>query len=515
MIAALSLATDLGVGLPFEHGLQSALVALRLAERLGVDSGTASSAYYGCLLFYVGCTADADLSAELFDEGALLEHFNPVMFGSPLQIMTGIMRALSDPEAGLASNTVRVAGRLPRAVRGHHRHITALCEVAVMLTDRLGLPASVRELFRSFTERWDGKGLPDRLRGEDIPLALRIVHVARDATFQQLLGGTAYAAGVLRDRAGHAFDPRIARLLADDAQQILAFDETSAWYEVIGSEPGGRPTMEGTAIDDALAAIADFADLISPYLVGHSSGVAELATSAGHLYGLSEADLVALRRAALVHDVGRVAVPAGIWQKSAPLSQHELEQVRLHAYHSERVLCRSPFLATIAPVATALHERLDGSGYHRGVTAAALTPPARLLAAADAYHAMTEPRPYREALTPSQAADALGAEARAERLDAASADAVLAAAGHHVRRLVRPAGLTDREIQVVALLARGLQTKQIARALGISVKTADRHLQNAYPKIGVSSRAAAALFAMEHGLVRWGEFPIADPHSRS
>lgn len=515
MIAALSLATDLGVGLPFEHGLQSTLVALRLADRLGVDSDTASSAYYGSLLFYIGCTADAELSAELFAEDALLTHFNPVMFGSPMQITTGIMRALSDPDAGLASNTLRVAARLPRAVRGHQRHITALCEVAVMLTDRLGLPASMRDLFGSLIERWDGKGEPDRLKGEEIPLPLRIAHVARDATAQQLVGGTAYAASVIRERGGHAFDPRIADLLADGAEEILSFDETSAWYEVIGSEPGGRPTMEAAAIDRALAAIADFADLISPYLVGHSSGVAELAASAGRLYGLSEADVVALRRAALVHDVGRVGVPTGIWQKPGPLTPHERERVRLHAYHTERVLCPSPFLATIAPVASAHQERIDGSGYHRGATAAALTPPARLLAAADAYHAMTEPRPYREALTPSQAADALGAEARAGRLDAASTDAVLAAAGHHVRRLDRPAGLTDREVEVVALLARGLQTKQIARALGISVKTADRHLQNAYPKIGVSSRAAAALFAMEHGLIRWGEFPIAGPDSRS
>ncbi|TCO51499.1 HD domain-containing protein [Kribbella antiqua] len=516
MIAALSLATDLGVGLPFEHGLQSTLVALRLAERLDVDSGTASDAYYGCLLFYIGCTADADLSAELFAEGALFSHFNPVAFGSPLQIVTGIMHALADPDAGLASNTLRIAGRLPRAIRGHQAHITALCEVAVMLTDRLGLPASVRDLFRSLIERWDGKGQPDGLRGEDIPLPLRIMHVARDAIFQQLVGGTSYAAGVTRERAGHAFDPRIAHLLADEAEDILAFDDdTSAWSEVLDREPGGRPALAGTAIDDALAAIADFSDLISPYLVGHSSGVAELAASAGRLYGLSEAAVVALRRAALVHDVGRVGVSTGIWQKSARLTEHEREQVRLHAYHSERVLCRSPFLAAIAPVATAHHERLDGSGYHRGTTAAALTPPARLLAAADAYHAMTEPRPYREALTPTQAADVLGAEARAGRLDAASADAVLAAAGHQVRRLDRPAGLTDREIEVVALLARGLPTKQIARTLGISVKTADRHLQNAYPKIGVSSRAAAALFAMEHGLIRWGEFPIAGSHGRS
>jgi len=504
VIAALSLATDLGMGLPYEHGLQSTLIALRLAERLGVDPETASSTYYGCLLFYIGCTADAEISAELFDEGALVAHFTPVMFGTPTQTAAGIMRALSDPEASLPRNALRIAGRLPKALSGHQRHLAALCEVALMLTDRLGLPPSVRDLFRSLTLRWDAKG-------EELPVPVRIMQVARDAAFQRLVGGDEYAAEVVRRRGGQAFDPRIATLLADEAAAILALDDP-AWDQVIDAEPGPRLTLDEPATDRALAAIADFADLISPYLVGHSSGVAELAVSAGRLCGYPEAELAALRRAALVHDVGRVAVPAGIWQKPGPLTQHEWERVRLHAYHSERILCRSPYLAELVPAATTHHERIDGSGYHRGTTAAALTPPARLLAVADVYHAMTEPRPYREAHSSAQAAELLADEGRAGRLDPDSIDAVLAAAGHRVRRSVRPAGLTEREAQVVALLARGSQTKQIARALGISVKTADRHVQNAYAKIGVSTRAAAALFAMEHGLLGWGEFPIESRH---
>jgi HD-GYP domain-containing protein (c-di-GMP phosphodiesterase class II) len=514
VIAALSLATDLGMGLPFEHGLQSTLVALRLAERLGVDADEASSTYYGCLLFYIGCTADAEISAALFDDGALLEHFGPVMFGSPAQTALGIVRALADPDAGVPANVVRVVGRLPSALRGHSRHVVALCEVALMLTDRLGLAGPVGDLFGVLTERWDGKGEPNRLRGPDLPRPARIIQVARDATFQRMLGGPGYAAEVVRERGGHAFDPRIAAVLADDADAILALDdERSAWDEVLAAEPAVTAWMDGPAIDRALAAIADFADLVSPYLVGHSSGVADLAASAARLSGLP--DVAVVRRAALVHDLGRVGVPAGIWQKPAPLTPDEQERVRLHAYHSERVLCRSPFLAALAPVATAHHERLDGGGYHRGVTAPALSRPARLLAAADVYHAMTELRPYRPALPAADAATALADEARAGRLDAGSVDAVLAAAGHRVRRSARPAGLTERETQVVALLARGLQTKQLARRLGISVKTADRHVQNAYAKIGVSTRAAAALFAMEHGLLAWGELPIAGPDDRT
>jgi HD-GYP domain-containing protein (c-di-GMP phosphodiesterase class II) len=401
-------------------------------------------------------------------------------------------------------------------VREHQRHIAALCEVAQMLTDRLGLPPSVSGLFAHLTERWDGKGEPTGLKGDAIPLPLRIVHVARDAAFQRLLGGEQYAAGVVRDRAGHAFDPAIATLLADEASEILALeDDTSAWDATIACEPSPVLSLDGEAVDRALAAMADFADLVSPYLVGHSSGVAGLTMQAGSAYGLEANQLVTLRRAALVHDVGRVAVSARIWQKPGPLTPDEWEHVRLHAYHSERVLAHAPLLAALAPVATGHHERLDGSGYHRRAVAAALSPQARLLAAADVYHAMTEPRPHRDQLSPAQAADTLGQEARAGRLDTDAVAAVLEAAGQQVPRFDRPAGLTEREAEVIGLLARGLQTKQIARVLGISAKTADRHVQNAYGKIGVSTRASAALYAMQHGLTSWGELPMARPALRS
>jgi hypothetical protein len=211
VIAALSLATDLGMGLPLEHGLHSTVIAMRLCARLGVDAETASQVYYACLLFYVGCTADAEVQADLFDDGALLAHFTPVMFGSRGQTMRGIMRALAAAPASPPLRVAHAVARLPRAVGTHTSHVAALCEVAQMLTDRLGLPGSVRDLFVHLTERWDGKGEPGRLRGEQIPLALRVVHVARDAAFQRLVGGDGHAVRVVRERAGHAFDPRSRR----------------------------------------------------------------------------------------------------------------------------------------------------------------------------------------------------------------------------------------------------------------------------------------------------------------
>ena len=201
---------------------------------------------------------------------------------------------------------------------------------------------------------------------------------------------------------------------------------------------------------------------------------------------------------------------ASTWGKAGPLSADEWEQVRLHPYRTERVLSRAAFWRDLKPLAGAHHERLDRSGYHRGASAAELAMPARVLAAADMFHTKCESRPHRPAMSASEAAVALAAEARSGRLDPDAVAAVVEAAGQRVPDLGNPHGLTDRERQVLALLARGRPTKQVATLLGISVKTADRHVQNIYAKIGVSSRAAATMFAMEHGLVAWGDFPMEE-----
>ena len=272
---------------------------------------------------------------------------------------------------------------------------------------------------------------------------------------------------------------------------------------------GAEPHAQGEAIDRALGAIGDFADLVSPYLVGHSAGVAELATEAGRGCGLGDEELQELRRGALVHDIGRVAVPARIWQQPGALSPDDWEPVQAASCTTPNASSAdrrsSPHSPRSRPSTTNVW---TVSGYHRGSMAAALSTPARVLAAADTYHTMTEPRPHRGAQRPQQAAGRLGEEVRAGRLDPDAVGAVLAAAGQHVPRISRPAALTDRESEVVGLIARGLQTKQVARTLGISVKTADRHIQNAYRKMGVSTRAGAALFAMQHGLATWGELPM-------
>jgi HD-GYP domain-containing protein (c-di-GMP phosphodiesterase class II) len=405
------------MGFPFEHGLHSTLIAMRLADRLGVDRETVSQTYYASLLSHSGCTTDAHITAEVFG-GSLKRSFHPVRYGSAREVVTGLIRSLPDADTAGLVRVTQVARRLPRMAREMRPHVAATCEVAAMFAGELGLPASVQSLFAHRFERWDGHGPLGRAKGDEIPLPMRIVQLAVDAALQRLLGGEERVVRLARERAGHAFDPALAAGLVDHVGEILALDEhVSVWDEMLNCETGPAVVLQGEAVDRALAAMGNFADLMSPYLAGHSMGVAELAAAAAQRCRMDEAGVTALRRAAFVHDLGRVAVALRIWQKPAPLNADEWEQVRLHPYYTERVLARSPFLAALAPMAGAHHERLDGSGYHRGCGGAELTLPARLLAAADAYRAMTEPRPYREALPAEHAADELAREATAGRFD--------------------------------------------------------------------------------------------------
>ncbi len=509
LVSSLSLATDLAIGVPLEHGLHSTLIAMRLAQMLNLDAQGSSQAFYGCLLFYIGCTATADLATDLFgDEDALTTYATPFRFGSRLEMVTGMMRAVAPPTAPPWQRAMSLARGVPKLGVALPQVVAMNCEVAQLISDRLGLPTDIGRIFGQMAERWDGAGQPAGLSGDQLALPMRIVHVARDAAFQAMLHGPKESARVIGERGGQAFDPQLSGLIAKNPDVLTFEPAPSMWEPVMVIEPEPHVVIEGSAVEEALAAMGDFADLVSPYLVGHSVGVAELAQAAASLAGL---DTLEIHRAAAIHDLGRVMVPTRIWRTPSFLTTDDWEAVRLHSYYTERILAASPFLSRLAPLASSHHERLNGSGYHRGIPAAVLSPSARLLAAADVYHAMIEPRPHRPALTPDQAVKAMEEEVKAGRLDAQAVAPTLEAAGHRLPRSEGPAGLTSRELEVVGLLARGLQTKQIARRLSISTKTADRHIQNAYRKMGVSTRAGATLFATKHGLVSWGEFPIPVP----
>jgi HD-GYP domain-containing protein (c-di-GMP phosphodiesterase class II) len=380
---------------------------------------------------------------------------------------------------------------------------TTHCMVAGLFAVRLGLGVEVRDGLQHVFERWDGKGSPAGIAGEEIALSARIAVVADIVESFRRLGGTAAAVDVARRRAGGQFDPRLADHVCENADALFSgLDEATGWDAAIAAEPALAGRMSGVELDAALEAIADFADLKSPYTTGHSRGVALLAESAALRAGLGEPAAAELRRAGLLHDVGRIGVSNAVWDKPGALSETEMERVRMHPYLTQRTFSRSPRLAALAEVAAAHHERLDGSGYPRGLAGGALSPEARILAAADAYQAMSERRPHRPARSPEDAARQLREEVRRGRLDADAVDAVLGAAGHRVpRRREGPAGLTRREVEVLVLLARGLSNKAIAAQLVVSPKTVGHHIEHIYRKIDCSTRAAASLFAMQHGLL--------------
>jgi DNA-binding CsgD family transcriptional regulator len=316
------------------------------------------------------------------------------------------------------------------------------------------------------------------------------------------------ARALARKRSGKQFDPALARVVDQDAETVFAdLDSVATWDGVIEAEPALAMVVSGERFDDALAAIANFVDLKSPYTLGHARAVADLAGAAARQLGFNGADIRTIRRSGLVHDLGRLGVSNSIWDKPAPLGPGEWERVRLHPHITDRMLNQSGALAPLAAIAVQHRERLDGSGYPRGLSGPAISPPARLLGAADAYQAMREPRPYRPARTGDEAAAELRAEVRAGRFDADAVDAVLGVAGHRVaRRRDGPAGLTQREVEVLRLLARGLTNKQIANELTISSKTVANHVEHIYTKIGASTRARAGLFAMQHGLLPEEQF---------
>ena len=500
---ALSLATDLGTGQPMEHGLRTCWLSLAVAEELGLDGAARSCVFYVALLRFVGCTSDASETAVLAggDDLAFNAVMAPMLMARPAESTRYFVRHLAeDLPPG------RRLGRVARALTDPgmaRRSLAQHCEAGARLASRLGLPDGAVDALAHAYERWDGKGHPAGLAGDEVPLAVRIVSVARDAELWERQAGWPVASEVLRQRRGHGYDPAVVDLVVAGGPRWLAGIGDDAGAAVLDREPTPAVTVDADRLDGALSALADFTDLKSPWLRGHSSGVARLATAAAEAAGLPPPDATAVGRAALVHDIGRVGIANGIWDRAAPLSAEQWERVRLHPYLSERVLRRCPLLEPFAALASRHHERADGSGYHRGAGGAQLDLSARLLAAADAYHAMTEDRPHRPALGPADAATQLLEDVEAGRFGRTEVDAVLAAAGQAGprTRASHPAGLTEREIDVLRLIARGRANKQVAAVLGISAKTVGRHVEHIYAKAGVTTRAGAALFAMEHGLL--------------
>ena len=503
LLGGLSRLADLGFGIPAGEAERAAALSALLSRSLGLSDDDTRAAIYTALLHHVGCTGYAHEAAQTVpDERAMYAVTARTNLADPKDLLRTFLPELTRGHPPLERLRI-VLAMVSQGRRIGVESTTAACEVGRDAARRLGLPAEVQaSIYRSY-EWWNGDGVPDGMAGDDLPRGARIAAVASTATLLDTTAGPDRVVEVVTDGAGVLFDPQVAEVLLADAERLLDEVTTGDPHEVIlDAEPAPVVTVLDPHLVDVATVFADLADLKSPYTHGHSREVARLARRAGEELGLDRQDLDTLEIAGLLHDVGRVAISSRIWDKPGRLSTHEWEEVRLHAYHSARILAGSTRLAAFAEVAGAHHERCDGSGYHRGCDRGDLPVTACILAAADSYQAMTQPRPHRPALTADQAEAELLDGVRASCLDATAAGAVLAAAGHDARvRRELPAGLTDREAEVLALVASGLSNREIGQELVISRRTAEHHVQHIYTKIGCSSRAAAALFAMEHDLL--------------
>ena len=502
LVAALSLGVDLGFGQPMEHVLRQCLIALRIADRAGLSERDRVAVYYTALLVNVGCHADAHEQAKWFGDDIALKS------GKYLHELGSVRGALATMRLVGAGNPPlhRFRVGLEFAFSGHREldgMISQHAKLARTLAEQLELPDAVREGVGAAYEQWNGRGWPGELRAEAIPVPARIAQLAEFMEVAHRVGGVAGATALARRRSGRQFDPDLVALLCADADEIFGgLDSAPAWPTVIAAEPALAVELSAGQLDRALEAIANFVDLKSPFMLGHAVAVATLAEEAGRRLRLPPEQVLTLRRAGFVHGFGRLGVSNSIWDRPGPLSAGEWERVRLYPYLTERMLRQSAALAPLGEIAVQVRERLDGSGYPRGLSGGAISVLARVLGAADVYVSMREPRPHRPARSAGEAVTEMRAEVRAGRLDGAAAGAVLEAAGHRVpRRREGLAGLTAREVEVLVLLARGLSNKQIAERLVITPKTASNHIEHIYAKISASSRAAAAMFAVQHGLL--------------
>ncbi len=504
LVGGLSMACDLADGFAPGQVMRSTVVAMTIGRQHGLSGPDLHDLYWTTLFRYLGCTGFAHEEAHVYGAGNDIAVRRTMSLADPAQPGFSVRRiGRGVGLSGSLAQGLRAVARLLGDGAAFGRHARAQCDTSVRLARLVGLSERVCDALLQICERWDGKGEPSRLAEQSIDV------VARVSIAAQTLEWTASELGIdaglmqLRRRAGGQLDPAVVRTIDRDPAPVTAALACAQPFEdFLAAEPAPHALADDGRIDDVAQAFAHLADLKSCFTLGHSSGVAAAAVAAAPAFGLDDAATRLLRRAALFHDLGRVAVPNVVWDKPGAFGTLDREQARLHAYFTERILCQAASLRPVAEVAAAAHERLDGRGYHRALPANAIGGAARLLAAADVFAALREPRPHRAALSVRDASRVLRDAARDGALDAAAVRALLdACCGAAPRRAPWPSGLSDREVEVLRLVARGGTNKEIARATGLSPKTVQHHVAHVYAKIGVQSRAGAALFATESGLL--------------
>jgi putative nucleotidyltransferase with HDIG domain len=422
VLSALSHALDLTEGQPAGHTVRACLIGMDVARELALDAEIRSALYYALLLKDAGCSSNAAATASLFgsDDHTVKRNLKTIDW-----------TRFRDAAAYGVRNAAVGRGMLPRVMhtirigaagqRGARDLVRIRCERGAAIVTKLGFPQATAEAVRSLDEHWDGNGHPDGKRGGEIPLLARIALLAQTLEVFAGKGGHEAALAVVQDRAGTWFDPELVRI-------VCSWRETGRWQElyegtvdqrVIEAEPEDRiHQADGETLDRIAQGFAEVIDAKSPYTFRHSSGVADYARRAGRQLGFDTNTLRDVYRAGLLHDIGKLAVSNRILDKNGPLTPEERRVIEQHPVYTWTILSKVDAFASIARTASLHHEKLDGTGYPWNTTANELDMPARLLAVADVFEALTARRPYRAPMPTERALGILQEDAEAGRLDA-------------------------------------------------------------------------------------------------
>lgn len=508
LLCALSFATGLGFGGHMEHGLGTASLGLLVADALSLTEEEREAVFYGALLKDVACTAcAAGMAAFLPDEEQISLADVILLDPSSFRDMAGWMARYFQLDARFPQRLAKLFSFLAQCGPVVKEMMRSHCEIAELFAQQLGLPQPVQDALRYQWERWDGRGMAYGLRGTDIPRVARILHLVQVLDLTYRLGGPEMAEKIAREKRGKRFDPDAVDAFLSLTQQAdfwEEFDEQSTQEALLVRRPATIAEQAGEhgQVERVCEALADFIDFKSRETWHHSRVVAETAVAMGTSLGLASDDLGQLRCAALVHDLGKVAIPVSLLTKGERLSPSEQETYRLHPYYTQRILEPVASLNALAQAAAAHHEWINGQGYHRQLSGVQIPLHGRILAVANTYTRLTQrDDAQKPAAVLKQMRENVGTQ-----FDRACYDALVQSVsglGVEERRSLRTrkiGDLTDREAEVLCLLAQGQRTAQIARTLDISRKTVEHHLAHIYQKIGVTSQTAAVVYAVQQGL---------------
>lgn len=430
VFSALSFALDITEGHPFGHALRTCLIGMRLAERMGLPLADRRDLYYALMLKDVGCSSNAARVFELFggDERVAKRDLRRVDWANYFKAARYAL-AHAAPGASWFERACKVAGLAAAGPRAAAELVETRCTRGAAIVMQLGFNPQVAAALGALEEHWDGHGHPRGLRGEQIPLLSRIMGIAQTLEVFAALEGPRAALDVAKERGGRWFDPTLVTAAQDleaDLTVWCTLDEHALQEAVRACEPGDAALLAGPGTLDRIAVgFAAVVDAKSPYTATHSGRVTEIAVGIAREMGFTTEELAELRRAGLLHDLGKLSIPNSILDKPGPLTPEEWELVRLHPFFTQCVLERIRGFGSLAVIAASHHERLDGRGYHRNLRGDAIPRGGRVLAVADMYEALTANRPYRPALPEETALKILEGE-RGVGLEADAIDALIA-----------------------------------------------------------------------------------------